>query len=298
MGAADIVPGVSGGTIAFISGIYERLIGALAQFSPALVVFVRQQGFAAVWRKVDGTFLLVLFSGVLVSIFTLSRMISFLLGNYPELVWGFFLGLIMGSIWYVSKAIKQKTVVIYVYMVLGAVVAYLVTSFAPTAMQPTYLNLFVSGSIAICAMILPGVSGSFLLLLLGMYSPVIAAIKGFELVALAVFASGCLVGLISFTHVLNWLLKKYYALTMAVLTGFMVGAINKIWPWKWTLEYRFNPTGPDQPIVQSNITPLQYEALTGEPSHWPFVLLLMGVGFGAVLLLEKMGGRSQITGKN
>ena len=279
--------------IAFISGIYQRLINALAQFSPGLLGVFRKSGVRGVWTAIDGQFLVVLFAGVLTSVFTLAKLISFLLSAYPSLVWGFFLGLIAGSIWFIVNAIQRITLATVVYIAAGAVVSYSISSLAPTALEPTYLNLFFSGAIAICAMILPGVSGSFLLLMLGMYTPVIAAIKGFELVSLGIFAMGCGIGLIAFTHVLNWLLKKYYDITMAVLTGFMIGALNKIWPWKLTVEYRFNPDGEDVPTVQANLSPFEYEAFTGEPSYWPWVLLLSISGALLVVVLERMGKRSQ-----
>jgi putative membrane protein len=180
------------------------------------------------------------------------------------------------------------------YIATGAVLALVVTSFTPTVLQPTLLNLFLSGAIAICAMILPGVSGSFLLLLMGMYAPVITAIKEFELIALSAFASSCAVGLIAFTHLLSRLLKRYYDVTMATLPGFMIGALNKVWPWKITVEYRFNPDGADRPVLQNNISPLHYEAVTGEPSHWPWVLLLVVFGVLMVLILEMAGSKSKI----
>jgi len=293
MGAADIVPGVSGGTIAFISGIYQRLINALAQFSPGLLAVFRQTGIRGVWAVIDGQFLLLLFAGILTSVFTLAKIISFLLSTYPSMVWGFFLGLIVGSIWFVMKAINHITISVILHILAGAVISYFITSFSPTVLEPTYFNLFISGAVAICAMIVPGVSGSFLLLLLGMYTPVIAAIKNLELLSLGVFAAGCGVGLIAFTHVLNWLLKRYYDLTMAVLTGFMIGALSKIWPWKLTLEYRFNPEGADVPTLQANLSPFEYEAFTGQPSYWPWVLMLAVCGVLMVLVLERIGNRSQ-----
>ena len=192
------------------------------------------------------------------------------------------------------KAIQHWTSSLFVYIVAGAVLAFIVTTFSPTVLQPTLTNLFLSGAIAICAMILPGISGSFLLLLMGMYAPVISAIKGLEWVALSVFASGCLVGLISFTHLLSRLLKRHYDLTMATLTGFMIGALNKVWPWKITVEYRFNPDGLDRPVVQDNTSPIVYEAVTGESSHWPWVLMFTVLGMLVVLVLERAGAKSKI----
>ncbi|OZG72472.1 DUF368 domain-containing protein [Hahella sp. CCB-MM4] len=288
MGAADVVPGVSGGTIAFISGIYERLIGALAQISPGLWTVFRKQGVQAVWRQIDGTFLVVLFAGILTSVFTLSKLISYLLVQHAALLWAFFFGLILGSVWFIGRAIKERSIITSFLLVAGAICAYILTSFAPTSMEPTYLNIFISGAIAICAMILPGVSGSFLLLLLGMYSPILTAVKGFDVTVLAIFASGCVIGLVSFTHVLNWLLKRYHDATLAVLTGFMLGALNKVWPWKYTLEYRIDSHGNTQPLVQMNVSPIRYESITGESSQLIAVILLAVLGLAIVLLLEKL----------
>ncbi|WP_020408261.1 DUF368 domain-containing protein [Hahella ganghwensis] len=288
MGAADIVPGVSGGTIAFISGIYERLIGALAQISPELWSVFRQQGIRGVWGQIDGTFLVVLFAGILTSVFSLSKMISYLLVHHSALLWAFFFGLILGSVWFVGKAIKQRSIITSFLLVAGAVCAYILTSFVPTSLEPTYLNIFIAGAIAICAMILPGVSGSFLLLLLGMYGPILAAVKGFDVAILAIFASGCLLGLISFTHFLNWVLKRFHDATMAVLTGFMIGALNKVWPWKYTLEYRIDSHGDTQPLVQMNVSPVRYESITGEPSHLVGVILLAVTGVALILVMEKL----------
>ncbi len=288
MGAADIVPGVSGGTIAFISGIYERLIKALSQISPSLWTLFRQQGLGAVWLRVDGAFLASLFAGILTSVFSLSRLISYLLTAHANLVWAFFFGLILGSVWFIGKAIKQRSLKMSVLVLMGAISAFMLTSFSPTSIEPTHLNLFLSGAIAICAMILPGVSGSFLLLLLGIYGPVIAAVKGFDVAALSVFACGCLIGLISFTHFLNWLLARFHDATLAVLTGFMLGALNKVWPWKYTLEYRIDSHGATLPLVQMNVSPGRYESITGEPSQLIGVILLASLGMALVLLLEKV----------
>ncbi|AZZ93617.1 DUF368 domain-containing protein [Hahella sp. KA22] len=288
MGAADIVPGVSGGTIAFISGIYERLISALGRIRPGLISIWRTQGFAAVWKDIDGTFLATLFAGILTSVFTLSRIISSLLQSHPNLIWAFFFGLILGSVWFVGKAIREKNALTALLIGLGAAVAYALTALSPTSLEPTYLNLFISGAIAICAMILPGVSGSFLLLLLGIYGPVLAAVKGFEILPLSIFASGCLIGLLSFTHLLSWLLRRYHDYTLAVLTGFMLGALNKVWPWKYTLEYRIDSHGAQVPLVQANVFPSRYEVITGEPAQVLTVAALFAIGALMVVALEKV----------
>ena len=177
MGAADIVPGVSGGTIAFIAGIYERLLHALQSFGPHLWPVFRKDGIKGVWRDIDGTFLLTLFAGILTSAVLFARLISHLLEAHPELIWSFFFGLIVGSVWFVAVQIRRRTFPVWISFVIGVVIAYWLTELTPTELEVTPFNLFWCGMIAICAMILPGISGSFILLILGMYGHILAAVS-------------------------------------------------------------------------------------------------------------------------
>lgn len=289
MGAADVVPGVSGGTIAFIAGIYERLLNALRSFGPHLWPVFRASGLPGVWRHIDGTFLVVLFAGILTSVVTLAGLISHLLAVYPELIWAFFFGLILGSVWFVAVQIKQRTPSVWIAFLVGAVLAYWLTGLTPKEMEVTTYTLFFSGMIAICAMILPGISGSFILLVMGMYAPILAAVKSLHIPVLLVFACGCLVGLLSISHLLSWMLRRFHDVTLALLTGFMLGSLNKVWPWKQTLEYRLNSAGEEVPFLQANVLPSVYEALTGQSAHLAGAILCCVIGIGLILVLEKVG---------
>lgn len=232
MGAADIVPGVSGGTIAFITGIYDRLLGAINAVNLSALKTLRSQGVAAAWKQIDGTFLMSLFLGMLTSIILLSSPITYLLQNHPVLIWSFFFGLVLASIWLVGKQIHKYDFWLVLIFISGAVLAYWITTLEVLTGSDNLLYIFIAGSIAICAMILPGISGAFILLILGVYQIIINAIHDRDLKMIAVFGLGCIIGLLSFSRLLKWLLNNKRAQTLAVLTGFLLGSLNKIWPWK------------------------------------------------------------------
>ena len=289
MGAADVVPGVSGGTIAFITGIYERLLGALRSATPATLMVLRREGMKAFWERIDGTFLVCVFSGVLLSIMTLAHLISFLLAQYPELIWSFFFGLILVSGGHMVRQVKHWNAGPCLMFAVGVIAAWLFGNLTPASLTPTPVMLFFAGTIAICAMILPGISGSFLLLLMGLYAAVLEAVKSFDLMVLAIFGTGCVVGLLTFSHVLSWLLRKHHDLALALLIGLMIGSLNKVWPWKQTLETRVDSSGQVVPFLQDNVSPLAYEGLTGEPAYLlPAVGLMLGAIF-LFLFIEWMG---------
>lgn len=239
MGAADVVPGVSGGTIAFILGIYDRLIGALSGVNTQSVALLRKGDLKALWHHFDGTFLLTLGAGVVTSIFLLAGVITHLLVEYPSYLWSFFFGLILASAYFLISQIAYFTWrhfgVILIGMVFGASLSLLV----PTQFDTSLTMVFFSGVIAICAMILPGVSGSFLLLIMGMYGFILSAIKNLDFVVIFTFAIGAVIGLLSFSKILNVLLQRARSMTLSLLTGIMLGALVKVWPWKvadaWSL---------------------------------------------------------------
>ncbi|SNY53239.1 putative membrane protein [Arsukibacterium tuosuense] len=231
MGAADVVPGVSGGTLAFILGIYERLLAAISSVDTAAVKLLLQGRFKALWQHIDGTFLLCLFSGILLSIFSLANVISYLLEHRPVPLWAFFNGLILASLPVLLRSVSWSALRV-VLLLLGVAFAVVVGMLAPVQLQPAPYMFFVAGAIAICAMILPGISGSFILLIFGMYGPVMIAVTQFQLGILALFASGCIFGLLSFSKLLNWLLKHFHDATLALLTGVVIGALYRIWPWQ------------------------------------------------------------------
>lgn len=293
MGAADAVPGVSGGTIAFITGIYEELINSLKQFGPEAIKVLFSQGIIAAWKHVNGSFLLALVGGILLSLLTISRIVLFWLETYPELLWSFFFGLILASVWAVARHVKHWESHVITAFFAGTVAAYLITSITPTTISVTPLFVFLSGMVAICAMILPGISGSFILLLLGMYTPILTAIKNLELFTLGVFAAGCVLGLLSFSRVLSWMFSSFKTTTLALLGGFMLGSLNKVWPWKYTTAYTIDRHGREVPLVQENISPLNFESLTGQPAYLMWALALMLFGAFLVWLLEYSGRRAE-----
>ena len=291
MGAADAVPGVSGGTIAFMTGIYEELIFSLKQCGVSALRMLFQDGIKATWQHVNGGFLLALFSGIIISILTLSRVVLYLLDNHPILLWSFFFGLILAAVWSLIRHIEKWTMGVLATFLIGAVSAFLITTITPTTIETSPLIIFLSGMIAICAMILPGISGSFILLLLGMYAPMLIAVKELQLVTLCIFASGCATGLLSFSHVLSWMFKYYKTMTLALLGGFMLGSLNKVWPWKQTIESVIDRHGKEIPLDQNNILPHTFETLYTQPAYMWYAVILMLFGMGMVVVLEKISQR-------
>ena len=305
MGAADVVPGVSGGTIAFITGIYEELLSTIKGFNLSVFKTLKNEGIAATWKKTNASFLVVLFAGIFTSVISLAKGITFLLSHYPILLWAFFFGLIVASSIIIGRYIKEWNFKSIGIMVLGAAIAFYITIAAPSQMPDGLGYIFAAGCIAICAMILPGISGSFILLLLGAYATILGSISGlvdalnnvdFHLVTkyginLFVFISGCVVGIISFSNFLSWMFKKAYSLTMALLTGFMVGSLNKVWPWKETTEFRINSHGEEVPFLQSNILPAEFETIYGEPSQLGLAVGLCVAGFLLVFLMERAASK-------
>lgn len=255
MGAADVVPGVSGGTVAFIVGIYEELINSIKSINPTNLKLLLTFRMAAFWKAINANFLLVLVSGIALSIFSLAKLITYLLENQPVLVWSFFFGLVLSSTYFVAKTITQwdwKTIVSFV---IGTVGAYFITVATPTETPNNLFFIFLCGAIAICAMILPGISGSFILVLLGKYFYIMNAVKSFDILILLVFISGAFIGITSFSNVLSFLLRRFHNITIATLAGFMLGSLNKVWPWKETIETFTDSHGKIRPLVEENILP-------------------------------------------
>jgi len=288
MGAADVVPGVSGGTIAFITGIYDTLLESIRRVNPSLIGIWRKNGFKAAFEHINGTFLILLLSGILTSIFTLARFITWMLHTHPIPLWSFFFGLIIVSVNHMFKQVGQWKANRFLSLVAGAVFAYGITVLHPLTLEPTSLNILIAGSIAICAMILPGISGSFILLILGMYTPILAAAKSMDVITLATFASGCVIGLLSFSHVLSWVLRHHRDIALTFLTGLMIGTLSKIWPWKETLTWRTNSSGQQVPLLEQNLSPLSFEQITGQPALLGYAIAAMLVGIGIVWGLEKV----------
>ncbi len=261
MGAADVVPGVSGGTLAFILGIYERLLAAISSVNTAAVKLLLQGRFKTLWQHIDGTFLACLFSGILLSIFSLANVISYLLEHRPVPLWAFFNGLILASLPVLLRSVSWSALRI-VLLLLGAAFAVVVGMLAPVQLQPAPYLFFLAGAVAICAMILPGISGSFILLILGMYAPVMLAVTEFQLGILLLFASGCLVGLLSFSRLLNWLLEHFHDATLALLTGVVIGALYRIWPWQHN-QQMFSPWQYQQQVANHELLPAAGALIAG-----------------------------------
>lgn len=283
MGAADVVPGVSGGTIAFIVGIYDELINSIKSINAHSIKLLFTGKIAAFWKAINGNFLCSLLLGIGISVFSLAKLITYLLVHEPVLVWSFFFGLVLASTWFVSKDIKEWNWKTITGFILGALVAYYITVATPAETPTNLLFIFLCGAIAICAMILPGISGSFILVLLGKYFYIMEAINTLDLVILGVFAVGAFLGITSFSRVLSYALKNFRNITLAVLTGFMLGSLNKVWPWKEVVQTYVDRHGEVKPLVESNILPNES---VGE------AVALMVVGFALVYILEKMSLRA------
>ncbi len=307
MGAADVVPGVSGGTIAFIVGIYQELLDTIKGFNLSVLKSLKDDGIKATWRKTNATFLAVLLAGIFTSVISLAKGITFLLDTYPVLLWSFFFGLIVASSVIIARYIKAWGIKEVVALIAGSAIAFYITIAAPSQIPDGLIYIFLAGMIAICAMILPGISGSFILLLMGAYGTVLGSISGLvdaiksvdiESIMkfgtnITVFIFGCVVGIISFSNFLSWMFKKAYSMTMALLTGFMIGSLNKVWPWKETTEFRINSHGEEVPFLQSNVSPMQFEELYGVSSQLWLAVALCVAGFALVFVMEKMAAQKE-----
>jgi len=286
MGAADVVPGVSGGTIAFISGIYEELISSINNINLHLFQTLRKEGVKAFWEKLNGNFLLSLFTGIAVSVITLAKLISWLLLTQPILLWSFFFGLVVASIFFVAKAIEKWSLAAFVLLGAGAILAYYITQLPPIENTQSIPFLFLSGALAICAMILPGISGAFILVLLGSYKTVLDAVHERDLTIIAAVGFGALFGLLSFARLLKWMFRHFKNATLALLTGFIIGSLNKIWPWKMVLETKII-NDKIIPIREKNIAPMAFE---GDNQLLSAILLAI-LGFSVIFILEKVASK-------
>ncbi len=302
MGMAEVIPGVSGGTIAFITGIYEKLLNTIKAFSPSLFSEFKSNGIKGVWSAINGNFLVFLMGGMVAGIVVGVFGISYLLETYPPAVWAFFFGLIIASAIYIGRQITKWSVAEIVCLIIGAIIAYGITIITPSNGSESLPFVFISGAIAISALILPGISGSFILLLMGMYTfiisdtlrPALTTLAPDKLLTMGVFALGCLVGLMSLSRVLSWTFKNYRNITLATLTGFMIGSLNKIWPWRNPTEWLRDAAGQiildddgskKKILIEENVLPAAYD---GDPMTIG-VIVMMIVGFISVFLIEKLG---------
>lgn len=289
MGAADAVPGVSGGTIAFISGIYEELISTISNVNASLFKTLFSKGIKAFWSQANGNFVTSLLFGIIISYVSFMRLAKYLLEHEPVLIWSFFFGLIVASIYFVGKQITKWNIQVIIALIIGACIAFYITTLPALANNDNSLFFFLAGAIAICAMILPGISGSFILIILGAYKTLSDALHDFDVKKILIFTGGAVIGLLSFSHLLKWLFKHYHNLTLALLTGFIFGSLNKVWPWKETLTWHVNSKGVKTPVLQESISPFSFE---GE-NQIAFAVCLMIIGFLTIFILEKIGSKKQ-----
>ncbi len=304
MGAADVVPGVSGGTIAFITGIYDQLLDSISKINFGLIKKLKEEGFKSVWEHINGFFLLSLFTGIACSILSLAKVIKFLLLEYPIGVWSFFFGLILASIVYLLRELKTFDIKSIIGLIVGTVFVILLSQIPGQKDATNLVYIFFCGMVAICAMILPGISGSFILLVLGAYSTVfIDALANKDILVLGVFGSGAIVGLLSFSKFLKWILERYKNTTFAILIGFLLGSLYKIWPWKHVEEIFVKHIGEPKEsvvnIVETNVLPNQYDTIVREgssivgyspqdPMLWQSILFCI-LGFSLIFILEGLG---------
>lgn len=282
MGIAELVPGVSGGTIAFVAGIYEEFITSINNVNLETFKTLRTKGLKAFWQQLNGNFLIALLLGMLISIASFSKLIKWLLEFHPIAIWSFFFGLVLASILFVAKEIRKWTPLSLFLLLLSAILAYYITTLPPSSNADSLPFLFMSGAIAICAMILPGISGAFILVLLGSYKTVIEAVDQRDFKILVTVALGCAVGLLSFARLLKWMFNHHKNSTLAVLTGFIAGSLNKIWPWKEIVSA--TQIGEKTIIVDQSISPFSFD---GDPQLASAIISAI-IGFSLIFILEKV----------
>jgi putative membrane protein len=291
MGAADLVPGISGGTVALLSGIYGRLLGAMGNFDLHLLKLVATRQMASAWHYVDGLFLVNLGLGIVSALLLLSKLISWLLLEQPLIMWSLFLGLIMVASFLLLQELDSQNKLRKSWLLLGLLVSVALAS-VPLLQSVDgfsgwgYLWLMAAGALAISAMILPGVSGSFILLMLGIYPFLIARLAALDMQVITIFALGCGFGLMAFSRIISYMLKRHTAVVMSVLSGLMMGSVVKLWPWKHTISYRLNSVGLEMPLQQENLTPWVYSQMTGADNQLVWCILVFCV---AGLLVAKFG---------
>lgn len=287
MGAADLVPGVSGGTVAFIAGIYEELLTTIGELGIGTVRCAWREGPVAAWRQYNLGFLAALAGGIGTAVVLLAGLLHHLLEAEPVLLWAFFFGLVAASIPIMLKSVSpddRRSLAVIGMLVAGTGMAWWLTGLPPLVQSDAPWFLFVSGGLAICAMILPGISGSFVLVLLGAYTAVIGALKGLDVVRVGAFAGGTLCGLLGFSKGLGWVFRRHRVLAMALLSGFLLGSLRKLWPWKANAELLFTHSDGRPEFLQYNVWPEAHP----EPQWWGALLCAI-LGAAAVTLLSRLG---------
>jgi len=281
MGCADVVPGVSGGTIAFICGIYERLINGIKSFDLTSARHLLKRDFKGLWARIPFPFFIALGLGLITAILTLAKALEHLMLNHPVELWSFFFGLVLGSILFLARQTwvwQPKDWAVFGGFAVGT---FLLVGLKSLHTPEGLPFVFLAGAIAICAMILPGISGSYLLVIMGKYAPIIEAVNDRNFTTLAVFCAGIATGILSFVRIVSWMLTHHRHVTLIALTGVMAGALRTLWPWKETLTTRINSDGQVVPLTQTNILP-------GAEANLLLAIGLAAVGGVAVLLIERL----------
>ena len=289
MGAVEVVPGVSSGTIALISGIYEELLLTIKNCPVAVKdLFKNKFNLKLFWKNANGNFLLALFLGMGLGVLSLAKLTKYMLENYEIPTWSFFFGLVLASVWFVLREVEKWKSTYFILFALGVIAGFSITVLSPAETPEDLWFIFLSGSIAICAMMLPGISGSFMLLILGKYQYVLTALTEANIPVILTFISGALLGIILFSHFLSWLLKNYHAITIFFLGGVMFGSLNKIWPWKTVVESVVKPDGEIVPVLENNILPTTYTELTGDSSQILYAIIMLAVGLSIIFVIDRI----------
>lgn len=299
MGAANVIPGVSGGTIALITGIFERLIDSLKSFNlQAFKLFFKGE-FKKFAKHTDFVFLFVVLFGAGISIISLAKVLTFLFENYPIFIWSFFFGLILASVWAVGKTIDKWNLPVIISFVAGTAIAIVITVLNPATENDSFLYLFISGVVAICSMILPGLSGSFVLVLMGEYELILRAVDEFNIKLIIPVGLGAVFGLLAFAHLLSWLYKKYKNQTIALLTGFILGSLAILWPWKHSLDKDGVLMQTDKfgkLFVDGDVKVFHYERFMPSFDTILIIAIVLAVaGFFSIWILEKTASGKEKT---
>ena len=287
MGAADVVPGVSGGTMALILGIYETLINAIRSFNLNFLKLVASMKLKEAALSASLPFLLPLILGILSAILSLAKTLSWLLDNHPVIVWSFFFGLVLSSIFTVGRTIREWKISCISATGLGAVSSFFLFGLIPLITPDAPWFIFFSGFIAICAMILPGISGAYILVLLGKYHYILEAVNNRDFLTIFILLGGALIGILSFVRIIGWFLRKYHDITMAVLIGLMIGSLRRIWPWKETVIAYINSYGEEAHALQTNILPSSFDR------NLMLTLFFMIIGFALVLIMDFLAKKTK-----
>ncbi len=292
MGAANVIPGVSGGTIALITGVFERLINAIKSFNIVAIRLLFKGKIKELIKYVDLWFLIAVFSGMIISVISLAKVLKYLLDSYPVFIWSFFFGLILASVFYVGKTIQKVNFSVITFFIIGTALAVSISLMEPATQNDSFFYLVICGVVAICSMILPGLSGSFVLILMGNYELVmIDAVNNADIGILIPVIIGAVVGLIAFSHLLSWIYKKYKDQTISILTGFILGSLGILWPWKNEI-YKLDEFG-NYLMKDGNMIPQGYTRYIPDSFNREVIIaiLLMLSGIIVISLIEKIAAK-------